>query len=295
MDPNGSTSSSIFTLSIGETKDLIYRERFSKEDVETLSIEHNSLYVMTRQSQNFFTHRIEKGSGEHDRYSITFRCVDQRFRRSTLVLGDSNTKRFRFGEGEGTFGRGLPGTRKDTFVISAINPADCISYNNVVIHCGINDLTNNQGLIKGPQDVANIFTKLKNKVDEIVALSPKINVFVVPLLPTGSVVFNKYVRYFNHLIQTKLIDCNYKCMSIDVSQFAFSDGMLRKDCRRNDWDNIHLNYKAVRSLAVLIRDSIFQKYNSGRKSRVDGNRGYNEVVSGSYRRKGNPSERRPRS
>ena len=39
-----------------------------------------------------------------ERFSITLRTINKNFCRSTLVIGDSNTKELVFGTGKGTFG-----------------------------------------------------------------------------------------------------------------------------------------------------------------------------------------------
>ena len=194
------------------------------------------------------------------------------------MLGDSNTARFRFGEGEGTFGRGLPGKRQATMLIEQINPADCISYNNVVVQCGINNLTSRSATITGLSDVRKVFHDFKHKIEGIHAVNPKINVFIVPLLPTASVTYNKYVKAFNSLIQSEIIDHNYRCMAVDVREYGYSDGILRSECKKADWDNIHINIKTVRKVALSIRDAIYLKYNSGRKSRISSSKLYSEAV-----------------
>ena len=282
-EPAINPDSHIFTLSLGGSRTLSFREMSTKENVLDHVCEHNSLYSMSRQSQNFFLHRIDKAeitgaAPSCERFSLTFRCIDQRYRRSTIVLGDSNTKWFRFGEGPGTFGRGLPGKCQPTMLIEKINPADCMSYNNAVIQCGINDLTGNKVTITGPKDVGVVFDHFKCKIDGILAANPKINVFIVPLLPTRSVTYNKYVRVFNSLLKSNIIDCDYRCTAINVAELEYSDGILRSECLKVDWDNIHINIKSVRKVAMSVRDAIYLKYNSGRKNRINSTKLYSEAV-----------------
>ena len=217
-EPVINPESHIFTMSLGGSRTLSFRDKSTKENVLDHVCEHNSLYMMSRHSQNFFSHRIDNPLTEEDsaeRFSLTFRCIDQRYRRSAVVLGDSNTARFRFGEGEGTFGRGLPGKRQATMLIEHINPADCISYNNVVIQCGINNLTSRSAKITGLSDVSKVFDEFKHKIEGIHAVNPKINVFIVPILPTRSVTYNKYVKE-----------------PIWVSSRSFDDPCLELHCHR---------------------------------------------------------------
>ena len=258
--------SHIFSLSIGEPRKLAFVDLSTKEVVQDYMCHSNSLYLMSRHSQNFFSHRIDKvENSEKAHFTISFMCVDQRFKRSTIILGDSNTKRYKFGEGVGTFGRGLPGKRIETMLIEHINPADCMSYNNVIIQCGINNITSSRTPINGPRDVRTIFDIFKNNIDQIMSVTNKVNVYIVPILPTRSVTYNRAVHVFNSLIKSDIIDFYYCCMCINISELEFSDGSLRPEFLYADWDNIHTNIKAIRKVAHGIRSSIYLKYNSGRK------------------------------
>ena len=50
-------------------------------------------------------HGIEGVESTQERYSlITFKTINPKLKRSLLILGDSNTEEFKFGEGKGTFG-----------------------------------------------------------------------------------------------------------------------------------------------------------------------------------------------
>ena len=203
--------SHIFSLSIGQPRKLAFVDLSTKETVQEYACQNNSLYLMSRHSQNFFSHHINKTENSKKAYfNISFICVDQRFKRSTIILGDSNTKRYKFGEGVRTFGRGLPGKRKETMLIEHINPADCMSYNNVVIQCGINNITSSKTPINGPRDVHTIFDIFKNKVDQIMFVTNKVNVYIVPILPTRSVTYNRAVRVFNSLIKSNIIAFYYR-------------------------------------------------------------------------------------
>ena len=101
-----------------------------------------------------------------------------------------------------------------------------MSYNNVVIQCGINNITSSKTPINEPSDVRAIFDIFKNKVDQIMSVTEKINVYIVPILPTRSVTYNRAVRVFNSLIKSNIIDFYYRCMCINVSELEFSDDSL---------------------------------------------------------------------
>lgn len=102
---------------------------------ELKSPESNSAYVMTRSSQEWFRHGIynictpptaAQPPVEAGRFFITLRTVNKKFKRSTIIIGDSNTKLIQFGSGKGTIGEPFPGARvKDSKVIP-IDSRSCI-------------------------------------------------------------------------------------------------------------------------------------------------------------------------
>ena len=161
----------------------------------------NSLYVMSRTSQSYWEHEIDKCTDFSDtdvRYSLTFRYISQRFLRSAVELGDSNTQSLRFGEGAGTFGHKIPGRRVEAIHIEDINPEDCCGYKNIFLHCGINNIKHHS--IHGPKNVSACFELLKNKMDIIQTLSPKSKVIVSPILPTKNREWNERALLFNKLL-----------------------------------------------------------------------------------------------
>ena len=115
-----------------------FKNRYSGKQLD-LPVKGRSLYVMSRQSQALWSHGIEKHDDfQGKRYSITLRIVGNRFRRSTIVIGDSNTRHLKFGEGKGTFGFNMPGESVYAPLIEHINPSLCAGYSNIVIQCGVN-------------------------------------------------------------------------------------------------------------------------------------------------------------
>ena len=36
----------------------------------------------------------------------------------------------------------MPGKRVEAFTIKELDPIKCVGYNNVVVHCGVNDIKN---------------------------------------------------------------------------------------------------------------------------------------------------------
>ncbi len=278
IDPD----SSIYTLSVGQTRTVVFTDKFSK--IQTLlPVEDNSLYSMSRDSQNCFVHKIEKESTDGLRYSLTFRAVGNLFRRSTIIVGDSNSKNFAFGEGKGTFGKGLPGKRVKASDVRSISPLDCLSYANVVIQCGVNDIRDSH--VGGHKtstniNVDNTFKELKGKIDLICQLKKNINVFICPILPTRSSVLNARAVRFNNLIYSQIIDQNYyRCNMINVSSLCdatYRTNLLDPAYSRGDM--VHLNRRGTGRLASIIKDVIFLKYNSGKGGRINSRKPYSAAL-----------------
>ena len=241
---------------------------------------------MTRKSQDFFKHRIEPGSLNNGvRYSLTFRALDWRNKNSTVILGDSNTCGLKFGTSRGTtFGSNMPGKQEFQPHVKDINPLDAISYQNVVVMCGINDIR--QPSVKCQADINNIFYKLKDKIKSIQHVNPAANVFICPALPTKLHDLNKRVLYFNSLIRSKLVPANLGVTYVDgFDEFLHrASGLLEWDLsrpvdRHGRPDHLHLNRPGAALLAGKIKHCIIIRSNGGigygkrqmrRSSRVDG-------------------------
>ena len=110
----------------------------------TQTLKSGSLLVMTRDMQNSWKHSIEADPGLNGcRISLSFRHIDPIFANSTILVGDSNTKKLTFGVGKGTFGGRMPGKRlKMNRLLDIPHPDILLSYSNVIIHVGVNDLRN---------------------------------------------------------------------------------------------------------------------------------------------------------
>ena len=269
--------SSIFTLSLGQQCSIKFVDQQSKEESvhECPSL---SLYHMTRKSQDFFQHCIDRGSiSEGIRYSVTFRSINWRNRNSTCIAGDSNTGSLRFGSSKrGSFGELMPGQKFWAPKINDIDPKLCCSYNNVVVLCGINDIRSPS--VNHPHDVHSLYNQLKCKVKDIKSLNPKCNLFVCPLLPTKSSELNKKVNCFNERIFNDLTKLNLgvQCVS-GFDRFADHTGVLVSELSRtfdrfNNRDMLHLNETGARVLAGLLKRSIFLRLNGGVDRRTGASR-----------------------
>jgi hypothetical protein len=250
------------------------------------------MYHMTRRSQEVYEHLIEKGSIESGvRYSITLRAVCWKNKNATCLLGDSNTGMLRFGSDKrGTFGELMPGRKFWSPKIEDIDPVSCMGYANVVLLCGINDVR--QPSVKSDADIAECYSRLKQKVRQIQLLSPSTRaVFVCRLLPTKDSSLYRKVDTFNRLIFYDLVPtCKDVVWVEGFERFARNHVLAEELSKRFDSsgrpDTLHLNRSGARVLAGLIKNCVFLRLNGGidrrkHRSRVDG-RSYSGVLAGSW-------------
>ena len=264
-EPTIKPESTIFTISLGTTRDVKFRDCVSSAE-ECLSVSHGSLYTMSQQSQCFWKHRIDKCEtipADSVRYSLTLRCLRNSYAKSTIIVGDSNTQHLAFGSGFGTFGDKLPGRRVQAYTIEDINPEACIGYQNVLVHVGVNNLKNTKRPIisgdTGPVNVHDKFCEFRNKLDNIRSFCPKAKLIVSPILPTKLKWLNERALEFNHYLFLYLNTVNdIKCLDLNI--FVDGENGLLSDfygCVNNkNTDMIHLGREGIRKLAVLVRDEI---------------------------------------
>ena len=218
--------SSIHTISIGSscTVSFVSNQNSEKHD----HVCHTrSIYSMTRRSQEFYKHHIETGSiASGTRYSITLRSVSHKNRNSTAVIGDSNTGKLKFGtDPRKTFGKWLPGKQFYAPVISDINPYVACGYQNIVIHCGVNDLKGDD--VKNISDVRRVFNAYVDKIQSVQAVNPKAHVYVCPPLPSKRAELNRKSIYFNKLIGSELLPNNFGVTFVDgFDEFCDQTGLL---------------------------------------------------------------------
>ena len=277
--------SSIFTLSLGESAVV----KFSVIDSEPatangtdITADHRSLYHMTRKSQDFFKHAIDKGSiANGTRFSLTFRSVSWKNRNSSCIIGDSNTGMLNFGtDKRSTFGELMPGQKYWAPCIKDIKPESCISYSNVVILCGINDIKKAE--VNCLNDTRSLGNLLIDKIKQIKQLNPKCYVSICPLLPTKSHELNQKVNFFNYVLASSIASMGPGVQCVEgFHGFAEHDGTLvgrlsKTLDRHGGLDMLHLNPFGARVLAGLIKRCIFFRLNGG----VDRRRGPSNRVNG---------------
>jgi alkylated DNA repair dioxygenase AlkB len=264
--------SSILTLSLGQICNIKFTECDSRTE-SSLECHDRSLYIMSRRSQEVYSHMIERGSiSDGIRYSLTFRAVSWTNKNCTSLHGDSNTGFLRFGSDKrGTFGELMPGQKFWAPRIEDINPVSCMGYANVVLHCGINDVR--QPDISCENDVADCYNKLKLKIKQIKNLSPSTRaVFVCKLLPTKDLELNVKVNAFNRLIHFDLLPTCKDVVCVKgfekfACNYGLADELSKQFDRHGRPDTLHLNKLGARVLAGLIKQSVFIRLNGGEDRR----------------------------
>ena len=190
--------SDIFTISIGVPRKVTFKEIFTGQETESTA-QPDSLYVMSRESQNVYRHRIDADSSCNGvRYSLTFRSVHWRYLNSTCIVGDSNTRDIKFGTGKGTVGESTPGRQVYAPTIEMIDPLCCASYSNVVVAVGGNNFKSRD--ISNTHDVKRIYVEYKTKIMDIQRLNRKCKIFIVPALPTKLMAVIRRIVDFNNLL-----------------------------------------------------------------------------------------------
>ena len=249
--------SPIITISLGESRTLTFQAIHNDmEEQKSLTPSHNSVYTMTRSSQGWYKHGIKPEQSSADRFSLTFRCVSQKYKRSVIIQGDSNTKNIKFGTGIGTIGETYPGTRRKAAKVCDISPESCIGYSNVVLVCGTNDLR--VGYVKDDSDIRRLVDLYKSKLQEIKQLSPSCKIFVVPVLPTRNARMNRNIVCFNSMLSDMLNQMCFKDVFFPgVYSFLDSKGLLSSRLTRNN-DDIHLGDKGLAQFVRLIKLWIFE-------------------------------------
>lgn len=255
--------SNIFTITIGNKCDIKFRNRFTN-DVETMCPENGSLYVMSRPSQNIWTHKIDKNptisEETYTRYSITLRSVSNNYKSSTIILGDSNTKYLKFGNDKGSFGSKMPGRRMETFHIGDITPLSCLGYQNIIVHVGINDIRDRSPGRKGsdpaPSDIKGHFMRLKERVELIQLLCPQSSLIVSSVLPTKLHILNYRAEIFNRLLHNYVYNDNPGLRIINHKQFMLNDSLNAEyGCYKNTQDVLHLGKLGIRQLAMTFMNN----------------------------------------
>ena len=286
IDPH----SNIYCVSLGETAHIKFEKKSNDaSDEKMLSVTHRSMYSMSKNSQNHFSHKIEPNSelpDESVRYSITFRRVHWQYLNSTYATGDSNFGRIHFGEGKGKMGAATPGLRDWAPHVTDINPQKTLGYKNVVVMSGTNDLKIEMD--DEEVEILNVYKKYKAKFEEIRKINPSCRLFVCPVLPTRDTSIKNRVRKFNKLIHNDLMKAGLKiCFVEGFSSFVdFSSGLLKESLfdKRSETDVLHINDAGYCILVSCIKRAIRSSKELKVQGRQAGQRSYSNVVSSGLHR-----------
>ena len=269
-EPPIDPESVIVTASLGNQRTLNFINNTGDQQ-RSLTLQDQSVYVMSRFSQDFWQHEIspltpessDDGSetDESLRYSFTFRHISPHFINSTVLVGDSNTQEVKFGKGVGTLGRWVPGKRIKAAKIEHIpSPQEIGPYRNIVVHTGINNLTNESR----PSNRV-LASKLKAKCSDITSVYPKAKVYVSLLLPTKSRLVNKRVSDFNNLILDMVFGLK-NVFIIDNSIIGDESGCMPAMYGRylrnsvpNVNDIVHLGRTGIKMFCMNIKKSIMNR------------------------------------
>jgi len=270
--------SSIYTVSLGEPAEITFRNLVDGQEIKHVA-DSKSIYIMSQPSQYYWSHRLDQCTDRPDefvRYSITFRSVGGTYyKNSTVLLGDSNSK-YIYLEGDeaakgkkSTFGPQMPGKRVPTFHISQIDPQQCLGYQNIIVHVGVNDFNpRSKGRVESDPDPNNVpehFENYVNKIECIQALCPYAKLILSPILPTKLEVYNKRAIEFNKLL-FEYVRMRPNIKALNFNSFLGKNNLLDDNMGSylNPHDPVHLGRAGIMKLASMFRDSIFRRDVDGR-------------------------------
>ena len=268
-EPTILADSKIITVSVGATRKVLFESKHDNGEKPTvLEPVSNSLYVMSRFSQNWYRHCIlqpEEDESVEERFSITFCTLNLKFCRSILLMGDSNTKEVKFGEGSGKVGASYPGKRVKAARVRDIDPLKCIGYQNVFLNCGTNDLRCEQ--ISNSSQISELVDKLQEKLALMTQLCPKANISVVPVLPSRIPAMNRNIMTYNQLVGKMLAKVFPSISFNGVYGFLDNHGLLNSRLTRSN-DKIHLGPRGISLYVSQMKRHVFQTLKTGQLSRT---------------------------
>ena len=190
-----------------------------------------------------------------ERFSITLRNVKNKNSRSTVLVGDSNTKPIKFGNGKGTVGESYPGRRVKAAKVKDINPTDCCEYANAVIACGTNDLRLSEVDKSDPgKYIQELVSTLRGKLEQIKLLSPQTNIIVMPVLPTRDSKMNNLICRYNTSVFNSEFRRRLGVTMPPLYSFLDSKHIL----------SLHLTrYKGISMFVRVIKEAIFRCNKTG--------------------------------
>ena len=255
-EPELSPLEDILTVSLGAERSMTFS---SDGHIKNQNLKHGSLLVMTREMQNSWKHSIDADPQLKEcRVSLSFRHIDPVFRKSTVVIGDSNTKNLRFGVEKGTFGSGMPGKRIQMNTLLDIpHPDVLLSYSNIIIHVGINDLRNDR------VNPLNVIKRLKDICSYLSQRKKSINIVLSSVLPSLNLFLNQRIHLFNYELYG-LSQMLKNVYFLNNYYLAGRDSRLLKQYVKNHYDEVHINGLGTATLAMAMRErvlAVVSRYN----------------------------------
>ena len=258
-EPSILADSKIITISLGASRKIVFEPLHDpeKEEVE-LTLRSNSVYVMSRSSQNWFRHGIPPPDSEDidDRYSITFRTLKVKTKREIVLIGDSNTRQINFGSGTGKVGSSYPGKRVKAAKICNIDPNVCVGHSDIFLMCGTNDLRCEY--IKSESDIHCLVDQLKDKLYEIKQLCPESKIFVIPVLPSRISKMNRNIECYDMLVNQMLLSLFPDIWYEGIYGFLDNQNKLSLRLTRPN-DDIHLGTGGISKLVRYIKTCVFSR------------------------------------
>ena len=281
----------IVTASFGAEREIKFTSTRRNEE-KSLKLKDNSVYTMDRRSQDYWQHEIVsipadqqvESSDSIVRYSFTFRNISPHYMNSTVIIGDSNTKYVKFGNGIGTLGKWMPGKRIRAAKIQDIPTAQEIGpYRNIIIHTGINNLTDDLNRASN----GSLIRQLKAKCGGIHDLYPKAKIFISLLLPTKSRMVNSRVSQLNGLI-LDMVFGQKNLFIIDNSIISDGHGCLPPKYGRfignntpNANDIVHLGREGIKLFCMNLKKVVMNRGRSQSRERFQAGEGnYNNAFRG---------------
>ena len=279
---------------VGATRKMKFLSNEETQERD-LNLQDGSVLVTSRLSQDFWVHEIEASDATEASYCITFQNVAPYFINSTALIGDSNTRVMRFGEGKGTFGVWMPGKRVEVFHIEDIpEPLKIGPYRNFIIHTGVNNIKR-----RDRRSNISLVNEMESKCTSILEVYPRARIYISLLLPTKLEPLNYRVKELNGM----LIELSHSYRNISIIDHSWSilcdrSGCLKSELGRHDkssglpldTDSLHLGKKGYRILAINIKEGIFGKRRGNIRSnsnQVEGRR----LAAGQVQTNGPPRDR----
>ena len=246
--------SNIYTLSIGETRRLIFRND-SDNSKKYYELKSGSINCMSQISQRFWQHTVPTSQTTEPRVSLTFRRLsavdpvsktdsDTKSKANILFLTDSIHKRF----DSNAFPLGYNCSKKMNYRLENLSvfEKEFHNYDLVIISCGVNDIARHG-----------------HTVDSLMSLmSPKLRSYCMQN-PSTTFVFNSILLTTTYLLNQGIDMINQAMFNLsgDFKNFWFLDshesivqsGILPIDMNDN---GIHINIQAKRYLQRVLKDCI---------------------------------------